>query len=46
MLARGYSQVKHFAKGVFGWWADGLPMDEKAPLKLPAPMNPFEEEIS
>lgn len=35
MQARGYSQVKHTFRGMFGWWQGGLPIDEGCAMKLP-----------
>jgi len=43
MLARGYSDVRHTFRGMFGWWQYDLPMAPDCVMKLPGPINSEEE---
>ena len=43
MMARGYTNVKHTFRGVFGWWKGNLPLADGCVMKLPDPINAEEE---
>ena len=44
LKARGHSDVKHVAQGLFGWWAAGLEVDASAGAEFAVGANGPEEE--